>query len=155
LVAANLKPVAVSEESFVSLGVYRYVLKRVRRRGAVEQVADIIRVPITSLAAVSDNLVLLLGGAGAGKSTALLRMIYLLCEKIEKLEGSAPVPVFFRAQELTSPAEKLLDAVFTRMQEIGGTNETPIGSKELNAGLLCLFVDGPSMNCQTPTSERL
>ena len=70
-----------------------------------------------------------------------------------------PVPVFFRAQELTSPGETLLDAAFTRMQEIGGTKAAPIGSKELSDGLLTVFVDGldelPNLDVQQAIAMRL
>ena len=141
LIAANLKPVAASASSFVSLRTYRFVLKRQRRGGKVEQTPDIIEIPITSLISSSDNLVLLIGAPGAGKSTALLRMAYILCERVETSEVPVPIPVFFRAQELTSPGETLTDAVFTRMQEIAARHEAPIGLTALNEGQLCVFVD--------------
>lgn len=159
LLEANLKPVATSEASFVSLRAYRFVLRRRHKGGKFEQVPDLVELPVTSLVTSQDRLILLLGGAGAGKSTGLLRMVYLLCEKIEASDSPVPVPVFFRAHELTSPGETLLDAVFTRMQEIGGTKNAPIGQKELNDGLLSVFVDGldelPNVEVQQAIVTRL
>lgn len=141
LIAANMKPVAASDSSFVALRVYRFVLKRQKRHGQTEQVPDMVEIPITSILSSKDTRVLLLGGAGSGKSTSLLRMAYLLCEKIETSDSASPVPVFFRALELTSPGETILDAVMTRTQEIGGTSKSPITSNGLNEGQLCVFID--------------
>jgi hypothetical protein len=141
LAAANLKPVVTSEGSFVPLRIYRFVLKGKSRRGRTEQQPEVVDIPITSLLSASANLLLLLGGPGSGKSTALLRMAYLLCEKVESSDAPTPVPVFFRAQELTSPGETLIDAIFTRMREISGRNEAPITSKQLDDGLVTVFVD--------------
>ena len=141
LLAANLRPVAASESSFVSLRVYRFVLKRKNRAGRVEQVPDMVEIPITSILSSRDSRVILLGGAGSGKSTSLLRMAYLQCEKIESSDSPSAVPVFFRAVELTSPGESLLDAVITRTQEIGQTKKSPITSKDLSDGNLCIFID--------------
>ncbi len=159
LLSANLRPIVISEEAFVSLRTYRFIFKRKKVKGKVEQTPDLIEFPITSLISAKENLILLLGGAGAGKSTSLLRMVYLLCERFESSETRVPIPIFFRANELTSPGESVLDAILTRMQEIGDLKISPITTDDLRQGFLSIFIDAldelPNKEVQQAVVTRL
>ncbi len=143
LVSANLPPVAASDTAFVGLRAFRYALKTKTSRGKTQQIPDIEEFPVTGLLGRKEPLVLLLGGAGSGKSTALLRMAYILCERAETADARVPTPVFLRAEEITEAQDQtLLDLCIGRCQEVAGTQKSPITSKDLQEGLLCVFIDG-------------
>jgi hypothetical protein len=153
LVASDLPPVPTSDKLFISLNVYRYILKLKRDHGRVEQVPDIEELPVTGLLTRRESLILLIGGAGSGKSTAFLRMAYILCERAETTEDLTPIPIFFRAQEIVNQNDKtLLDMSIAKGQEISGRLESPINTTHLTRGLLYVFIDAldevPNMDMQ-------
>ena len=142
LIAANLPPVAASEASFVALRVFRYVMKHKTVRGKPQQTPSVEDFPVTALLSRKEPLTLLLGGAGSGKSTALLRMAYMMCERAEVQGQRSATPVFFRAEEIAAAkTQDLLDLCIARGQEIGGSQKSPFTSHDLRAGLLVVFID--------------
>lgn len=142
LISADLPPVAASDDSFIPLRVFRYVLKAKTIQGKPQQIPEVESFPITGLLTRKEPLTLLLGGAGSGKSTGLLRIAYMLCEKAVAEGQRQPTPVFFRAAEIASHKDNsLLDLCIARGQEIGGTQKSPISSQDLESGLLIVLID--------------
>lgn len=142
LASANISPVAASDQSFVSLHVHRYVLKTQKRRGKIIQIPDIEESPVTSLTSRKDSLILLLGSAGSGKSTALLRMCYILCEKALTAAKQSTIPVFLRAQEVAAESSSsILDLISIMTRKISEQRKPTLKSRDLSNGNLVLCVD--------------
>lgn len=142
LASVNISPVAASDQSFVSLHVHRYVLKTQKQRGKVIQIPKIEEFPVVGLSSRKELLILLLGGAGSGKSTALLRMCYVLCEKGISAAKQSTIPVFLRAQDIADePSSSLLDLISATTRKVSGQRKASLKTTDLNSGNLLLCVD--------------
>ncbi len=142
LFSAGLPPVASSDTFFVSLTAFRYIIRQKTVRGSTQQKPAIEEFPVTGFISRKEPLILLLGEAGSGKSTALLRMVYMLCERAQSAEGSSPIPIFLRAEEISrNGGVPLLDLCVSRAKELSGVTTSPIKTQDLEQGLLFIFVD--------------
>jgi len=143
LISASLPPVTISDKSFVSLSANRLTIKKKKIKGEIKDIPEFEDLSVTKLLNHKEKLILLLGEAGSGKSTSLLRMVYILCERVELGGTNFPIPIFFRAEEIFKNKDKsLLDLCIERGKEIANAKNSPISTKDLNEGLLFIFIDG-------------
>lgn len=141
LVGTGLSPVATTDSFFVQIPVFHYVTKYKKVRGTMQQTAMIEKFPVTALLDKKDPLILLFGDAGSGKSTAMLRMAYILCEKTESEEKHFKIPVFIRAQELTENTSSLLDLCISRTREISKSQTVAFQKSDLQRGNVTILID--------------
>lgn len=141
LASANISPVT-SYQSFVALHVHRYVLKTKKQKGKMIQTPEIEEFPVTGLLSRKEPLILLLGSAGSGKSTALLRMCYILCERGLSAPKQSTIPVFLRAQDMaTERSSSLLDLISVATKKISSQRKATLKTTDLNGGNLLLCID--------------
>jgi GTPase SAR1 family protein len=103
LLSSDLTPVASSEKAFVPIRLYRLITKQQKISGKVVQEPDIEQLPFTSIITKPHRLILVLGSAGSGKSTAMLRLVYTLIERSmnETEADNIRIPIFLRARDLS------------------------------------------------------
>lgn len=97
-------PSPVTDKMFVPLRLFRTVVKMKRKEGIVTRVPDIEEMPVTALLNKTDNLHLILGEAGSGKSTVLKRLAYMLAEKGATTGGKPKTPILLRAVDINDRA---------------------------------------------------
>lgn len=95
---------SATDDMFIPLKLHRTVLKLKKQSGRMTRVPTFEEIPIVGLLSRKENVLLIQGDAGAGKSTALRRIMYVLANK--GIEGNKKffIPVLLRANN-----EKLLD----------------------------------------------
>ncbi|MBP7830822.1 MAG: NACHT domain-containing protein [Kiritimatiellae bacterium] len=142
LIASNLPPVAASNEYYAPIRAVKYELKPLKVAGEIKQVPDVVDLPVISLTSRKERLILLLGSAGAGKSTAMLRMIYMLCEKYESDPDNSRIPVFLKANHIDKYAStNVLDLMYACTEALAGSIKVPFKTDDLTTGKVVLFVD--------------
>lgn len=97
----------IQAESFVQLKATHATMQKIRRNGKDIAEPHFVEVPITSLLRIHDRMVLLLGEAGAGKSTSLRRLVVALVEQVLAKKESQ-LPVLVRAIDINANRNDLL-----------------------------------------------
>lgn len=142
LMAAEIAPIAASENLFISLRLHRFVMRPRKRRGRVEQVPVIEEFPVTALQAKAHRLVLILGSAGMGKTTSLLRLAFLMTEKAVKETEGIKIPVLLRASEIAANKEiTILEICAQKTMEISNSRKPAFSAKDIENGNITVFVD--------------
>ena len=88
-----------------------------------------------------QQLILVLGEGGSGKTTALRRIAYKLIELALTLESESVIPVLLSATTICG-AGSLLDLMAATCKSIANTDSTPFDDTDLTAGRALLLIDG-------------
>ncbi len=160
LMSADIVPPAVSNELFVPLRLHRMIMKPRTRSGRVEQVPIVEEFPVTSLLGKSHRLVLIVGSAGTGKTTSLLRICFLLTEKILNSTEQGTIPIFLRSQEIAfKNYATILELCSEKTMEVSNSTKPAFSSEDLANGNVAVFVDAldeiPDIGKQTLIVKRL
>ena len=160
LISADIVPPAVSNELFVPLRLHRMIMKPRTRSGRVEQVPIVEEFPVSSLLGKSHRLVLILGSAGWGKTTSLLRLCFLLTEKALNSTEQGTIPLFLRSQEIASKDHAtILELCSEKTMEVSNSTKLAFSSAHLEQGNIAVFVDAldevPDIKQQTLVIKRL
>ena len=160
LISADIVPPAVSNELFVPLHLHRMIIKPRTRSGRVEQIPIVEEFPVTSLLGKSHRLVLILGSAGTGKTTSLLRLCFLLTEKALNSTEQGTIPIFLRSQEIASKDHAtILELCSEKIMEVSNSTKPAFSSEDLANGNVVVFVDAldeiPDIKQQTLIVKRL
>lgn len=156
LVTSNLLPVAASDDFFAPIRTSRFIIRHKTIRGVAKQVPHLEDLPVTGLLSRKERLILLLGGAGAGKSTAILRMIYILCQQYDQKFDRAVVPVFLRATTIAEyPSVSVLDLMYRAAEDLVGKGNAPFRTDDLEKGRVTLFIDALDELADIVPQEKL
>lgn len=133
---------AATDAMFVDLFLWRTTFRLRKRRGQVERVPEFIEIPVTAIPGKPEQLVLILGEAGAGKSTSVRRLAYVLAGKPLSGDAEFQIPVLLRAIDLARERnQKLLDAALAETQKISNSQKPVFGSDALEDGRVAVFID--------------
>lgn len=131
-----------TDSEFIALTLYRSGVKRKRVSGKTVNTPEFVELPITQIVHESYKKVLILGEAGSGKSTALLRIAYEEAKKGISTSGQYKIPILIKAIDLDrdQPSDFIgyidnLTKTFARTQKAGFTH------KDLVDGNLIVMVD--------------
>jgi hypothetical protein len=139
---ASVFGVAASDSKFVPLNLFRTVAKlRSAPRGKTERYTDIEEFPFHAVTNKKHRRILILGEAGSGKSTGLLRVAYALAR--QGLEGgSYLVPVLIRALDiLHETPQSLRDMCAIASRQLSGVGRACFSTKDLVEGRVVLLID--------------
>ena len=101
------------------------------------------KLAVTRIVSRRTRKIVIQGDAGAGKSTALLRMAYEICQRGIAEDKSYNVPVFLRAAALvTSEGQKLVDLCATETRELAKTENPCFSTSDLDFGRVTVLIDG-------------
>ena len=133
---------SASNASFVSLNLYRAKTTTRKVRGKIVVEPEFEEFPITALLNKPYLWSMILADAGMGKSTALLRMAYLIAEKGVTSRTSYQIPVIIRATEImeveATPLQQLADQVAKRLAQ---TQKSVFTVADLSAGRVLILID--------------
>jgi NACHT domain len=99
--------IAASDARFVTLTLFHTVLKvRTLPGGRIEKQTDVEEFPLTAVTRKPYKRVMIVGEAGSGKSTALLRLAYLMAQQGLTAGGKYQVPLLTRALDIYNGGPK-------------------------------------------------
>ncbi len=134
---------AATDAMFVDLYLWRNVLKTRRHEGKIERIPDFVELPITGILSKPERLVLILGEAGSGKSTAIKRLAYVLAGRALSADAGPVVPVLLRASDLVADRSvSVLDAGLAQTQRIAGSAKPAFTNEDLQNGRVVISIDG-------------
>lgn len=133
---------AATDKMFVSLQLWRPVSKLKRRKGQVVQVPEFQEMPITGILNRRDRLVLILGEAGAGKSTSVRRLAYVLAEKGFQADKDYKVPILLRAFDVSKRSgSPLVEICAEETKRLTGSSKPSFSVDDLLNGRVVVFID--------------
>lgn len=133
---------AAADSMFVPLRLHRAYLKPEKRSGLMQMVPAFDDLPVTGVVNRKERLVLILGEAGAGKSTSLKRLAYSLA--VRGLGGAAKfkIPILLRATEIVARMESsLLETAIDSSNRMTRSGKAVFSNDDLTAGQVVLLID--------------
>nr|GAT44908.1 NACHT family [Mycena chlorophos] len=134
---------AASDVRFVDLKLGYQETKIVKRSGAISEEFEYKEISGTALLGGSSVRALLLGDAGTGKSTLLVRMAYMVAKQSISSVKNYRVPVLARAHELVGRTAEshyaVLESIVAKMHEL---TAPPFVEEDFREGRIVLLVDG-------------
>lgn len=133
---------AAADKNFIQLTLFKSTLKTRKHHGQIERIPDFEEIDISKVLSRKHSRLLILGDAGSGKSTTLLRLAYLTARRgIESHEGYV-IPVLLRATDLVNGgAANLVEAADQRARAFARIDGACFSSKDLREGRVAILVD--------------
>lgn len=133
---------AASDDVFVSLNLYRTTIKLKKYRGKMIEVPKFEEFPIASIVGKKSRRVLIIGDAGAGKSTGLLRIAYVIASKGFEEEKKYKIPILLKSIDiLRNRPTDLLEYCDQATKALAGTTKSAFTLADLSDGRVILLID--------------
>jgi hypothetical protein len=133
---------AATDQLFVPIHLWKANVGIQRRKGRVTQVPRFDNITVTDLLRKPERLILILGDAGAGKSTCIRRLAYVLAGSRFTAEDERRIPILIRATDVAKNRTlDLVDICDVETRRISGSNKPAFTSSDLTAGHLVVLVD--------------
>jgi len=142
---------AVADGMFVKLFLYRPTFKVVKRKGIFTREPTFEQFPITSLLNRKEDLLLVLGEAGSGKSTSIRRLAYEIADKSLATGENIIIPIIIRATDLTKDNRSIFDICNSNTSELSLENKSCFTVSDLMNGNIILFIDALD---EVPNNEK-
>ncbi|MCA2998821.1 MAG: NACHT domain-containing protein [Rhodocyclaceae bacterium] len=133
---------AAADDAFVMLELYRTVKKTRKFRGKYVETSSFEEFPLSAVTAKKARRVLLVGEAGMGKSTGLLRIALECARKGLTLDEEYTIPILLKAVELSR--ERPTDIVAycdEKARELTNSPKSSFTGDDLDKGKVLLMVD--------------
>lgn len=149
--------VSAGDTRFISLNLYRHVVKiRSLQRGRKERYTDIEEFPLQSILGKRHRRVLIVGDAGSGKSTGLLRVAYQLARQGIAEGNVYRVPVFIRAHDIiSSGATSFPEYCMEATKRLTGREDACFNTQDLVSGRVVVLLDSLDELPSNEARERL
>ena len=133
---------AATDSMFVQLRLHRTFLKPQKRLGQVFMVPEFEDLPVTGIISRKERLVLILGEAGAGKSTSIKRLAYILAVRGLASDMTNKIPVLLRSSEIWANKEKsLLDISIGASLRLMKSSKPCFSNEDLVSGRVVVLID--------------
>lgn len=134
---------AATDAMFVPLRLHRTALKPKKIKGTVELVPKFEDLPVTGVLSRRERLILIIGGAGSGKSTSVKRLAYVLAVRALQSGSNIRIPILLRASEIWDQHERtLLDiSVAAVSRLVHQASQTSFTADDLSAGRVVVLID--------------
>lgn len=134
--------VAASDTRFVTVNLFRPVARTRKLRGEVKRYTDFEEKPLNTLLEGKDRRVLIVGDAGAGKSTGLLRLAYTVAKQGIAEGNRYRIPVLVRSLDVyNSKPASLAEYCAKACQALTGRENACFSSEDLVSGRLIVLLD--------------
>lgn len=144
LLPRDSQAAVATDDGFVMLQLYRMTLKLKKERGQITKVPQLEQMPVTGLLKKRKPLFVIFGSAGAGKSTSLKRLAYVLATRGLKFESSEKpaIPIVLRAADIFGNADRSLAEICdAECRRITGSSRASFSTQDLAAGRVYLLID--------------
>ncbi len=132
---------SISDGIFVELHLNRRTLKIRRERGQLKREPDFEQISVSGLLKRKESHFLILGEAGAGKSTMLKRLAYLLVENALSAKEDIEIPILLRAVDIFRSEESMIDICNASTSQLSLSKKPVFNVKDLDEGQVTIFVD--------------
>lgn len=133
---------AASDDAFVSLNLHRTTIKYKKYRGQITEVPHFEEFPLTSIIGKKSRRVLIIGEAGAGKSTGLLRIAYVIASKGFEEKEKYKIPILLKSLDiLRNRPIDLVEYCAQVTKTLTGTSKSPFTLNDLSDGRVVLLID--------------
>jgi hypothetical protein len=133
---------AASDILFVQLRLYRTILKPRKVMGRIRRDTDIEEFKLTPAISKKSRRILIVGEAGSGKSTALLRLAYEIARDGIQESGEYRVPVLLRALDVwAEKPHSLHDYCVLACRKVAGGSRPCFTMSDLVKGRVLLLLD--------------
>ena len=138
-----IAPGAANDHGFVQLTFYRERLKKVKYAGLLRDEFEFEELHVAELVNRTRATILIVGEAGAGKSTALWRIAYQI---VRRDQGAGRrIPVLIAARDLTcgnTDIEQFLSNIRSLVRDFASLPTDLFRDDDIRAGRITLLVDG-------------
>ncbi len=134
-------PSAATDAMFVPLHLNRPLLKVKRISGKTVRVPDFVQIPIEGLLKSKDKNILILGEAGAGKSTSLRRIAYKMAEQSMSETSRTRIPIILRAIDIASSEQSVVELCANETARLSLSGKPCFSSESLSVGDVAVLVD--------------
>jgi hypothetical protein len=133
---------AATDTMFVPLRLHRIWFKSEFKGGKINQTTVFDELPVTGVINRKERLILIVGEAGAGKSTSMKRIAYVLAEKGLSTEAKCKIPVLIRATEVwTNQLRPLVDICVEATMRLMNSNKPSFSNDDLKDGRVVILID--------------
>jgi energy-coupling factor transporter ATP-binding protein EcfA2 len=133
---------AATDANYIELTVFRTTLKTQKIAGQMQQRPVIEDLNIEQLIKRKEQRILLLGEAGAGKSTALLRLAYQAARRGVTSARGYRIPVLLQATDLSkNPSQDIEVQIDSYTRQVSGASRPCFTHDDLAAGRTFLLID--------------
>lgn len=139
---SDVAPAAATDTMFVPLQVHRTTIAIEKSHGKTMQVPKIVRISLRSLLKRRSKKLLLLGEAGAGKSTCIRRLAYTIAKDAMGNLEDFKIPVILRATGIWRDKTKsLLEACLDETKRMASPHKPAFSVQHASDGRLVVLVD--------------
>lgn len=133
---------AASDDVFVSLNLHRTTIKLKKYRGKTIEVPHFEEFPLTSIIGKKSRRVLIIGEAGSGKSTSLLRVAYVIASKGFEDDPNYKIPILLKSIDiLKNKPIDLVEYCDQTTKTLANTTKSSFTLKDLSDGRVVLLID--------------
>ena len=132
------------DEAFVMLHLHRTILKTKKQKGRFIQFPHFEQIPVNGILKKKERLILVLGEAGAGKSTCIKKLSHSLVKEGFNADSKDKIriPIILRASDISSRTQNsLVDICAAETQKLSKSSKPSFSSEDLIEGRLIIFID--------------
>lgn len=134
---------AADDRAFVGLNLYRNVMKTRKINGKIFETPAIDELPLTSITNKKVRKVLMVGEAGSGKSTGLMRIALELARRGLELDKLYVVPILLKATDISRQKPiSLVEHCDLSARQLSNSPKSCFTTDDLTDGRVSVLVDG-------------
>lgn len=153
---SDVAPGAATDTMFVPLQVHRTTIIVEKSHGQTRQVPKHVRIPLRSLLRRSSKNILLLGEAGAGKSTCMRRLAYTIAKDAMANLDDFKIPIILRATGIWRNNERsLIEACLNETKRMASPHKPAFSVQHANDGRLIVLIDALDELPDDPAREAV
>jgi hypothetical protein len=149
----------ITDDMYVQLYLHRLTTKTIKYKGKPYTEPKVEQFPAQAVLTRRENLIHIVGEAGTGKTTALRRFAYSICEKSLSDASITIIPVIVKCADIASSDKSLLELAVNLTQQFTLSNKPSFSDKDLNEGNVLFFIDAldevPKSNWSNVVSKIL
>lgn len=139
---AGIFGVAASDTRFAALTLFRPTVRTHKLRGQIRRYTDFEEVPLQSLIDGKEQRILLVGDAGAGKTTGLLRLAYTSAKQGISEGNKYRIPILIRSLDVfNSKPASLAEYCAQACTAFTGRERACFSTSDLTSGRVMVFID--------------
>lgn len=141
-IASTILSGAAGDQTYVELNLYNTKVVQKKIHGKLYKTHEIDEFPLQDIFKKNKTLILLLGEAGFGKSTALYRLAYISTKNAIQTSEDYRIPVIIRAPEFASQTERsIIEYADYASRNLANTDKACILPRDLEDGRIILLID--------------